>query len=891
MTQRNYLIRDPTLGDHQQMERKEEVKFGGAAVSLSADLSCLQGGGGAELATLEKQLICPICLELFNKPVVILPCQHNLCRKCANELYQPSLFQARTTMMVNSGRFRCPSCRHEVVLDRHGVYGLQRNLLVENIIDVYKQEVSNNNNATGTQQAPIDVTCSDHEGEKVNIYCLTCQVPTCSLCKVFGAHQSCEVAPLTDIYQQHKDELSEEISSLVSVNTKVQALIDELEESCRNIEENSETQKQNVCDRFNRVFSILEERRNAMTQRISSEQEEKTGHAQALVRCYGDSIQANTKLVERATSSMEEPDMAAFVQNSRELITKVIAATGSCPSETLKPGYESLSHYRYNFSRQERALKSVDFLSVVEDVPEEPEVEEEPEEPNELPVQIIEAKHHQETSTQNLDSVIEPVKEPIPAPIPPPVTPVQTSAPTPAPVPPAPDLVTDSEEPAVAVLQPETDNNLDLNDGGSGQINKKEEEKKEEDGCAAPAPIKEENICEHEEGMSTIQCDGGEAESDAGDWTTQTEEKHDAQDEEMQMKEENDATFYPSWYKPNSWRRVSPVPAEILPTVYDTDQMMCSPQPAGDPLPETETRIQPQSLWSLASQPPPGTQQLPLSTELHAQTSENQLRPSSLLHEPHKVPVEPGSPQVTETAGEAGIMEEENEDEEDMQGWVCVPGTVDKGFSLAEGSFDLGEDSLNSISDKYDSPSSLPPEETRSGLEKDNSEMDKANFELRHGRADDSEDKKQHDDILDFEAEMMNERLRKEKVVVSMSENSSEPKNGTLDEEDHGVGSTDSFIQTGGGPEFEAGCHSALLPVGLPGHPAEGLGLHRLLHLHITPTGDTPHPHCCTAQMETETGSPAQTSPPSSCSSFTPSEAPRRPSFCFSWLNPLHKKK
>uniref|UniRef100_A0A3Q3IGI0 Uncharacterized protein n=1 Tax=Monopterus albus TaxID=43700 RepID=A0A3Q3IGI0_MONAL len=196
-------------------------------MSLPADLNCLQGGGAADreaaLATLEKQLICPICLELFNKPVVILPCQHNLCRKCANELYQPSLFQARTTMLVSSGRFRCPSCRHEVVLDRHGVYGLQRNLLVENIIDIYKQEMK------------TELTCSDHEGEKVNIYCLTCQVPTCSLCKVFGAHQSCQVAPLTDIYLQQKDELSEQVSSLVAGNNKVQALIDELEETCRSI--------------------------------------------------------------------------------------------------------------------------------------------------------------------------------------------------------------------------------------------------------------------------------------------------------------------------------------------------------------------------------------------------------------------------------------------------------------------------------------------------------------------------------------------------------------------------------------------------------------------------------------------------------------------------------
>lgn len=48
----------------------------------------------------------------------------------------------RSGSLASGGRFRCPSCRHEVVLDRHGVYGLQRNLLVENIIDMFKQESS-----------------------------------------------------------------------------------------------------------------------------------------------------------------------------------------------------------------------------------------------------------------------------------------------------------------------------------------------------------------------------------------------------------------------------------------------------------------------------------------------------------------------------------------------------------------------------------------------------------------------------------------------------------------------------------------------------------------------------------------------------------------------------
>lgn len=48
-------------------------------------------GDAHNMDNLEKQLICPICLEMFSKPVVILPCQHNLCRKCANDVFQVGL--------------------------------------------------------------------------------------------------------------------------------------------------------------------------------------------------------------------------------------------------------------------------------------------------------------------------------------------------------------------------------------------------------------------------------------------------------------------------------------------------------------------------------------------------------------------------------------------------------------------------------------------------------------------------------------------------------------------------------------------------------------------------------------------------------------------------------
>ncbi|CDQ92051.1 unnamed protein product, partial [Oncorhynchus mykiss] len=141
----------------------------------------------------------------------------------------PALFQ-----VGSGGRFRCPSCSREVVLDRHGVYGLQRNLLVENIIDVYKQESTSSRSQSSKPAS--QPTCEEHDGEKVNIYCITCQVPTCSLCKVFGAHNTCQVAPLTQVYQQQKAELSEVVSSLVASNDQVQAFINELEVTCKNVE-------------------------------------------------------------------------------------------------------------------------------------------------------------------------------------------------------------------------------------------------------------------------------------------------------------------------------------------------------------------------------------------------------------------------------------------------------------------------------------------------------------------------------------------------------------------------------------------------------------------------------------------------------------------------------
>nr|XP_014015004.1 unnamed protein product [Salmo salar] len=137
--------------------------------------------------------------------------------------------------VTSGGRFRCPSCRHEVVLDHYGVYGLQRNLLVDNIIDMFKQE-STSPRSAAPERTEEQAMCQEHEEEEVNIYCVTHSVPTCSMCKVFGAHQDCEVAPLKSMYQTQKTELTDGIAMMVGNNDRIQGIISQLKETCQTIE-------------------------------------------------------------------------------------------------------------------------------------------------------------------------------------------------------------------------------------------------------------------------------------------------------------------------------------------------------------------------------------------------------------------------------------------------------------------------------------------------------------------------------------------------------------------------------------------------------------------------------------------------------------------------------
>ncbi|KAM6958064.1 E3 ubiquitin-protein ligase Midline-1-like isoform 1-T2 [Tautogolabrus adspersus] len=85
------------------------------------------------METLESELTCPICLELFEDPL-LLPCAHSLCFGCAHRIL---ISHCATNEPVQSiGAFQCPTCRYVISLSpERGLEGLKRNVTLQNIID------------------------------------------------------------------------------------------------------------------------------------------------------------------------------------------------------------------------------------------------------------------------------------------------------------------------------------------------------------------------------------------------------------------------------------------------------------------------------------------------------------------------------------------------------------------------------------------------------------------------------------------------------------------------------------------------------------------------------------------------------------------------------------
>ncbi|KAL2094305.1 hypothetical protein ACEWY4_009024 [Coilia grayii] len=143
---------------------------------------------------IQKELICAICLEYFNDPV-ILKCGHNFCRDCILMHWEE-----------NGGDdigYQCPECRMVF-----GKMSFTKNYLVKNLVDKLSEFdcLKTVKPVAPSKAIKMDGKCERHR-EELKLYCHSDNKPICVVCRESRAHRHHEVAPLPEVIEDMKSEL------------------------------------------------------------------------------------------------------------------------------------------------------------------------------------------------------------------------------------------------------------------------------------------------------------------------------------------------------------------------------------------------------------------------------------------------------------------------------------------------------------------------------------------------------------------------------------------------------------------------------------------------------------------------------------------------------------
>ncbi len=199
-------------------------------------------------SSLAAELHCAICLDFYSNPR-ILPCQHSFCYTCLVQILKAPPDQAKAVL--------CPSCRQKFAIGELGIDTFPRNFMLASIVDKFQEthletmteekskpcdlcEGESKGKATKcckkceasycdscfqiyhpmrgplakhviqapgkvtTAQHQEVITCPDHEGKELDMYCETCERPICYLCDRIGGHHEHRVCDIQKAFARRK---------------------------------------------------------------------------------------------------------------------------------------------------------------------------------------------------------------------------------------------------------------------------------------------------------------------------------------------------------------------------------------------------------------------------------------------------------------------------------------------------------------------------------------------------------------------------------------------------------------------------------------------------------------------------------------------------------------
>ncbi|XP_072270808.1 E3 ubiquitin-protein ligase Midline-1 [Pyxicephalus adspersus] len=367
------------------------------------------------METLESELTCPICLELFEDPL-LLPCAHSLCFNCAHRILVSHCANNESVESINA--FQCPTCRYVITLSKRGLEGLKRNVTLQNIIDRFqkasvsgpnspsetrRERAYDTNNSMTSSEKVLCQFCDQDQAREAIKTCVTCEVSYCDDClkathpnkKPFTGHRLIEPIPDSHIRGlmclEHEDEKvnmycvtdDQLICALCKLvgrhrDHQVAALADRYDKLklysfyCDTvtfyhfifIQVNASRQEAKLMEESDQLIEIIQQRRQLIGTKIKEGKVVRLRKlAQQIANCK-QCIERSTSLISQAEISLKEADHARFLQSAKSITERVSMATAS--SQVLIPEInlnDTFDTFALDFSREKKMLECLDYLT------------------------------------------------------------------------------------------------------------------------------------------------------------------------------------------------------------------------------------------------------------------------------------------------------------------------------------------------------------------------------------------------------------------------------------------------------------------------------------------------------------------------------------------------